>query len=236
MSSIFLSHNRADKPFVRRLAQDLQAAGVRVWLDEAELNIGDSLIEKLPQGINAMAFFAVVLSKSSVQSRWVQEELSMAMSQQIGTGQAKVLPLVLDDCDVPGFLQDKVYADFRVPERYQEELAKVLRALGRSSQPGRLATPSQPSTTTTTGERGGKTSGPSAGAIKLEICQRLVDDWPDLADYLQIPPATRARFTPGREPQGIWEWLEARKQLPRLRDALAHIGRDDLVEVLQNPR
>ena len=75
--------------------------------------------------------------------------------------------------------------------------------------------------------------GPSAGEIKLEICQRLVDDWPDLADYLQMPPATRARFARGREPQGIWEWLEARKQLPRLRDALAHIGRDDLVEVFQ---
>jgi hypothetical protein len=47
MSSIFLSHNHADKPFVRRLAQDLQAAGARVWLDEAEMLIGDSLIKKI---------------------------------------------------------------------------------------------------------------------------------------------------------------------------------------------
>jgi hypothetical protein len=42
--SIFLSHSSADKPFARRLAGDLRARGVRVWLDEAEIGIGDSLI------------------------------------------------------------------------------------------------------------------------------------------------------------------------------------------------
>lgn len=43
MSSIFLSHNHNDKPFVRRLAHDLQAVGVRVWLDESEIMVGDYL-------------------------------------------------------------------------------------------------------------------------------------------------------------------------------------------------
>ena len=45
-ASIFLSHNYRDKPFVRTLAQDLSAMGVRVWLDEAELKVGDSLITR----------------------------------------------------------------------------------------------------------------------------------------------------------------------------------------------
>ena len=39
--SIFLSHNSKDKPFVRKLAERLKRHGVSVWLDEAELNIGD---------------------------------------------------------------------------------------------------------------------------------------------------------------------------------------------------
>ena len=41
--SAFLSHNSNDKPFVRRLASELRAAGVKVWVDEAELRVGDSL-------------------------------------------------------------------------------------------------------------------------------------------------------------------------------------------------
>ena len=56
MSSIFLSHSHADKDFARRLAMDLKRAGVRIWLDEAELKIGDSLIEKIREGIDQMEY------------------------------------------------------------------------------------------------------------------------------------------------------------------------------------
>lgn len=31
---VFLSHNRADKPRVRALAERLRSAGLRVWFDE----------------------------------------------------------------------------------------------------------------------------------------------------------------------------------------------------------
>lgn len=46
MSSIFLSHNSKDKEFVRRLANRLESYGVKVWVDEAEIKVGESLIKK----------------------------------------------------------------------------------------------------------------------------------------------------------------------------------------------
>ena len=129
MSSIFLSHNHADKPFVRRFAQDLQAAGVRVWLDEAEMLIGDSLIEKIRQGIDEMEYLGVVLSQNSVKSEWVKREVDVAMNQEIEGKRVKILPLVIENCELPGFLKGKLYADFRDPQRYEEELKKILRRL-----------------------------------------------------------------------------------------------------------
>jgi Putative serine esterase (DUF676) len=75
------------------------------------------------------------------------------------------------------------------------------------------------------------------GEVKIEVCRRLLADWHDLADYFAIPADQRHSFTRGREPQGVWEWLEARSRLPALAEALAYIGRVDLVEVLQrHPR
>ena len=71
-----------------------------------------------------------------------------------------------------------------------------------------------------------------SGQIKIEVCSRLLADWSQLADYLDIPLPDRARFDRGREPQGVWEWLEARGRLAELASALAAIGRGDLVEVL----
>jgi hypothetical protein len=47
MTSIFLSHNRKDKPKARELATALSKSGARVCIDEAEMRVGDSLAEKI---------------------------------------------------------------------------------------------------------------------------------------------------------------------------------------------
>lgn len=67
-----------------------------------------------------------------------------------------------------------------------------------------------------------------SGSTKLFVCDRLVGDWARLADELGIPLADRARFERGREPQGVWEWLEQRGQLGDMKGALTRIGRKDL--------
>ena len=104
MSSIFLSHNHADKAFARRVARDLKRAGIRVWFDEAELEIGDSLIERIRAGIDEMEYLGVLLSKNSVNSPWVQREVDIAMIQVIEGRRIKVLPFRLDDSELPGSL------------------------------------------------------------------------------------------------------------------------------------
>src|SRR5262245_53367199 len=107
MTSVFLSHNHNDKAFARRLASDLTKWGVQVWLDEAEILVGDSLIGKIREGIDRMDYVAAVLSPEAVQSRWVQEELDVAMNQQISGQKVRVLPLLCRPCDLPGFLLGK---------------------------------------------------------------------------------------------------------------------------------
>lgn len=74
---------------------------------------------------------------------------------------------------------------------------------------------------------------PYNGRNKIDLCGRLGENWEDLADYFDIPLAERRRFNPGRECQRIWEWLELRKKLGGLPDALKRIGRDDLLDTLE---
>lgn len=130
MTSVFLSHNSQDKPFVRRLANDLDAHGVKCWIDEAEIKVGDSLIEKIRQGLDSMSYVAVVLSPNSVNSAWVQKEVDVAMNQEILGRQVKVLPLLYRKCDLPGFLLGKKYADFTKDERYEVALEDFVRSIG----------------------------------------------------------------------------------------------------------
>lgn len=120
ITSVFLSHNHADKPFVRKLAQDLESHGVRCWLDEAEMKIGDSLIQKIREGIDNVSYFLVVLSPNSIKAPWVVNELDVAMNHQINGKDIKVLPIMLKDCDPPGFLIGKLYGDFTDEKRYTD--------------------------------------------------------------------------------------------------------------------
>ena len=60
---IFISHASEDKTKVARpLAEALRKAGVRVWLDEHQLKVGDSLSEKIDEGLSHSRFGAVILS------------------------------------------------------------------------------------------------------------------------------------------------------------------------------
>jgi hypothetical protein len=81
--SIFLGDNYRDKPFVRAPAQDLTAMGVKVWVDEAELRVGDWLITRISSAIDEMRYLGVFLSPHSVDSRWAREELNQAVTNQL---------------------------------------------------------------------------------------------------------------------------------------------------------
>jgi len=130
MSSIFLSHSHADKEIARRIARDLRNDGVTVWIDEVELDIGDSLFQEIGTAITTVDFLGVLISSNSVKSNWVSREIEIALNDEIVDGNVKVLPFLVDDCEIPTFLRGKLYADFRDPKMYDVELSKILKCMG----------------------------------------------------------------------------------------------------------
>src|SRR6185295_18213445 len=129
MSSIFISHNYQDRPFAKKLANDLGKFGIRVWLDEAEIKIGDSLIEKIQTGIDEMEFLGVILSNNSIKSEWVKREVEMAMNHEIKRKRVKVLPILIERCPLPGFLEGKLYADFTLTSNYGEQVLVLIETI-----------------------------------------------------------------------------------------------------------
>src|SRR5689334_21229059 len=128
MTRVFISHSSLDKPFARRLETSLRLAGVDAWLDEKKLLIGDSIIKELGNAIDESDFVVAVLSNNSVRSTWVEKELSLAMTQEQERKAKVVLPVKIDDCVVPSFLKDKLYADFSDATRFDEAIYTLLAA------------------------------------------------------------------------------------------------------------
>jgi hypothetical protein len=126
MAKVFISYSSLDKPFARRLEASLRLAGVDVWLDEKKLLIGDSIIKELGNAIDKSDFVVAVLSNHSVRSTWVEKELVLAMTQEQEREAKVVLPIKIDNCIVPTFLRDKLYADFSETVSFDDALYGLL--------------------------------------------------------------------------------------------------------------
>jgi TIR domain len=134
---IFISHASKDKNFVDRLVSDLSAHGVPVWYDKLDVRLGDSIPGKINSGISEAQYFLIVLSPAAVKSKWVQEELNAALMRQVTSAGTFLIPVLIEDCDIPPLLGHRRFADFRAG--YEAGLVELLEVFGRDAQAAELA-------------------------------------------------------------------------------------------------
>lgn len=133
MSKIFLSHNSKDKPFIRKLAADLRSYSHVVWLDEQDILIGDSITDKIGEGLADSDYVIVALSSDSVNSSWVNREIQVATNREINEGKTILLPILIENISLPTILRDKLYLDFTTEDVYQKSFKKLIEAIPDSS-------------------------------------------------------------------------------------------------------
>jgi TIR domain len=135
---IFISYSHSDAAFAEKLATHLVAANAHVWIDSWELNVGDSLIERIQNAIQESSALLVVLSKASVASEWCKKELNAGLMRELDEKRVLVLPVLVEECERPPFLREKKYADFRT--NFDIGLRSLIPALAQftNTEQGRL--------------------------------------------------------------------------------------------------
>jgi photosystem II stability/assembly factor-like uncharacterized protein len=119
----FFSYCREDSDFALRLAEDLKAAGAKVWIDQLDIEPGLPWDREVEAALAACARMLVILSPVSVKSDNVRDEVSFALSKQ-----KRLIPVLYRECDVPFRLARLQHIDFRAD--YARGLKALLRALG----------------------------------------------------------------------------------------------------------
>lgn len=90
---VFISHASEDKDeVVRPLAHELQAGGLKVWYDEFEMRIGDSLRRKIDSGLARSRFGVIVFSKTFLSKGWTNYELDGLVTRSVN-GEQILLPI-----------------------------------------------------------------------------------------------------------------------------------------------
>jgi hypothetical protein len=139
--SCFISYSAKDDDFAKRLHADLQSNGVRCWFAPHDMRIGDEIRDTIDAAIRLRDKVLLVLSKDSIASNWVEDEVEAAYEEEEERkrGHAVLFPIRLDN-DV--ITTEKAWAaklrrsrhigDFeqwRDHDSYQRSLERVLRDL-----------------------------------------------------------------------------------------------------------
>ena len=88
----FLCHATEDKEIARPLAEELQRNGIDTSYDEWEIGPGDSLPQKIGEGIGDCTHFIVLLTPISIEKPWVKAEMDVGLVRNI-KGKCKFIPL-----------------------------------------------------------------------------------------------------------------------------------------------
>lgn len=136
MPRIFLSYASPDKARVRRLAESLQRAGHVPWFDEDELVVGEPTAEAMIRALRTTDFIVVCFSGATWRNGWMAHEFDQFIKPEIARRPGRILPVRLEDVELPPGLAEVVFVDlFPDDTEYERGLARLLRAVERLALP-----------------------------------------------------------------------------------------------------
>jgi hypothetical protein len=134
MPSVFFSYARVDAEMVDRIAADLMAEGINVWLDRDRLAPGESWVEQIEGAIRHSDFLLFFISRNSLDSKWAMAEYRAAFTSPKATGGTRIIPVLLEEVgELPPFLAHIQYADFT--KSYYAGVRSLVRTLQAPSGP-----------------------------------------------------------------------------------------------------
>ncbi|MEL6777426.1 MAG: TIR domain-containing protein, partial [Cyanobacteria bacterium J06597_16] len=113
---VFLSHSSQDKDVVREIATRLKADGVKVWLDEWEIQPGDNIPHKIEEGLEHSRVLVLCMSAHANASDWARLESYTFRFKDPLNHSRRFIPLNLDDAPVKGALAQFQCIDWFSPK------------------------------------------------------------------------------------------------------------------------
>ncbi len=95
--SCFISYSAHDQEFADRLYADLQNQGIRCWFAPEDLAIGDKFRKRIHESIRIYEKLLVILSRNSISSAWVEEEVGAALARERQEQREVLFPIRIDD-------------------------------------------------------------------------------------------------------------------------------------------
>src|SRR5437879_2627302 len=129
---IFMSHSSRDKAAALNLATTLNFCSIDVWLDDWELEVGQSLADEIAKAMDVSRFIAILITENYNKTVWTKAEYKKALARELKEKRTVMLPLIVGEAQIPDFLEDKIYIDLRT--EYFSGISKLVGMIHGLSQ------------------------------------------------------------------------------------------------------
>jgi TIR domain len=156
---IFLCHNRADKEWVRRLAEQIESETfdgkpngrpLRVFFDEWDIEAGGNIVIRINDGLKRARYVAVILSPEMLTADWPALEWTSVVADDPTNRRGRLIPLIVRDgteegstrVELPAPLKVTNWIDFRTSVSFRQAFQKLIRRVrNMAPQRGRKRAP-----------------------------------------------------------------------------------------------
>jgi len=126
----FISYSPRDSAWVRELlVPTLKNAGVTVWFDAQDFEPGAPRLTEIERAVLNSRKTLIVLSPAYLAGEWGEFENILSQSLDPAARQRRVLPLLLQPCDMPPRMGMLTFLDFTEHARYESQFQRLLKAL-----------------------------------------------------------------------------------------------------------
>jgi hypothetical protein len=131
---VFLSyaHVAADKKFVAALYQRLKGDGVECFFDEASLAPGANFVIAISEAIDECNYLIMAMSQAYFAARFAPTEWAAVLAGDPRNERGRLLPLLLEVCELPSLLKSLNYIDVSSNEKFQQNYPRVFQHLSRT--------------------------------------------------------------------------------------------------------
>lgn len=143
---VFISYSHRDQTWVRdELLPGLEKAGLKVCIDYRTFRVGAPIVKEMERAVLTSRHTLLVLTPAYLDSAWTDFEALMIATLDPGSQKARLLPLLLQRCDLPIRIKYLGYADFTAPDDLTLSWQRLLKALSVSDGSSRqVQTPRLP--------------------------------------------------------------------------------------------
>jgi uncharacterized protein YjbI with pentapeptide repeats len=139
--SCFISYSAEDEEFAQRIHADLQKSGVRCWFAPHDLRIGKKILDDVDAPIRLRDRVLLILSEHSINSDWVEDEVTAGFEEERKRGEEVLFPVRLDETVMKtkqawaAKLRQRNIGDFKQwkdHDAYKQSFSRVVRDLIRA--------------------------------------------------------------------------------------------------------